>query len=79
MNVTNATDPAATPQLPNRKIRPSSASTTKCPAVMLANSRRHSANGFTSFPMISIGVMISAINTAPRPFIPGGTNTMVLT
>src|SRR5438552_520039 len=34
MNVTNATDPAATPHLPTRKIRPSSANTTNSPAAM---------------------------------------------
>ena len=28
--------------------------------------------------MISIGVMMSAISTAPIPVIPGGTNTIVL-
>src|SRR2546426_2476596 len=33
----------------------SSASTTTCPAVMLANNRTASANGLASFPMISIG------------------------
>ena len=78
MKTTKATEPAATVQLPKMKMSPSSARMTKCPAVMLANSRSVSANGLTSFPMISIGVMISAMRTAPIPDIPGGTNTMVL-
>src|SRR5438034_7477171 len=69
---------AATSQLPKMKIKPSSARITKCPAVMFANNRSVSANGLTIFPMISIGVMMSAISTAPMPVIPGGTNTIVL-
>src|SRR5512135_286970 len=77
MNRTNATEPAATAQLVKMKIRPSNDRITKCPAVMLANNRRHSANGFTSFEMSSIGVMIPAMSTAPKPFMPGGTNTIV--
>ena len=44
---------------------------------MFANNRSVSANGFTIFPMISIGVMMSAIATAPSPVMPGGTNTIV--
>src|SRR5437867_620534 len=78
MNTTNATVAAATSQLLKMKIKPSSARITKCPAVMFANNRSVSANGLTSFPMISIGVMMSAISTAPIPVIPGGTNTIVL-
>src|SRR6266576_3654683 len=70
MNVTNSTEPAATSQLPKMKIRPSSARITKCPAVMFANNRSVSANGFTIFPMISMGVMMSAIATAPIPVVP---------
>ena len=38
-----------------------SASTTMWPAVMLANRRIASANGFVSFPTISTGVMMRNI------------------
>ena len=64
--------------LPNRKISASSESITKWPAAMLAKSRSISANGFTIFPMISMGVMISVSSTAVIPVVPGGVKTMVL-
>ena len=37
---------------------------TKCPPVMFANSRRQSANGLTSFPMISMGGMGWVVGTS---------------
>src|SRR6266702_2292508 len=60
------------------KMSPTRARITKCPAVMLAKSRKHSANGLTIFPISSTGVMIIAMITAPTPVMPGGTITIVL-
>ncbi len=50
-----------------RKIKPSSDRMTKWPAVMLANNRSISANGFTSFPISSTGVMISVMQDPRDP------------
>ncbi len=63
-------------------VSPMSASTSTWPAVMLAKSRTASAKGLASFPMISMGVMItsrSGLRIAPPtpPGSPAGMKKMV--
>jgi hypothetical protein len=58
MKITKKTDTGATPRELKMKIRQIRLSTIICPAVILANNRIISANGFENNPIISTGIII---------------------
>ena len=62
----------------NVKIIPTKASTTMCPAVMLANKRIVSANGLVNFPSSSTGERIIDIGTRIISGMSCGQKMMVL-
>ena len=58
MNITKRIETGATRSDSKMKIRQIRLSTIICPAVMFANKRIISANGFEKIPMISTGIII---------------------
>jgi hypothetical protein len=58
MKITNKIDTGATERELKMKIRQTRLSTIICPAVMFANKRIISANGFENNPIISTGIII---------------------
>src|SRR5687768_17837201 len=63
---------------PNMKIRPMSARMMTCPAIMFANNRMVSANGFVNLPMSSTGVITMVSNDFMSSGMSCGQYTIVL-
>ena len=63
MAVAMSTGAPAIAQLSKLKMSPRMASSTMCPAVMLANRRMASANGLVSLPTISTGLITKNMMT----------------